>query len=268
MGKEGHAPFPFLKAGRSGDKLADASREGTSDPGVPCHQLAASLVVEVIPVLIFVAALRHRIETENRPVGHVRVEAVAVVFRHPLAELLELGLHLGTAGGDTLVAGQVGGILLLRRGVFAEFSQAEVAVDRRQHIGTEGAIELLFKAVRLVEVVRQKHEADVGLGRHHRKGEELGRVRRADLLHELGEVGLGFELLLVGEERPLRLFDMEKQMDDMPALAGDDAVGINGGGGGRMGIHGKQVLEGPQSHRKRLHLNKPMKSVASNQKKS
>jgi hypothetical protein len=61
---------------------------------------------------------------------------------------------------------------------------------------------------------------------------------------------------------------LEKQMDDMPALAGDDAVGINGGGGGRMGIHGKQVLEGPQSHRKRLLLNKPMKSVASNQKKS
>ena len=268
MGKEGHAPFPFLEAGRSGDELTDAPGEGASDPGVPGHQLAASLVVEVIPVLVLVAALRHRIETENRPVGHVRVEAVAVVFRHPLAELLELGLHLGTSGGDTLVAGQVGGILLLRRGVFAEFSQAEVAVDRRQHIGTEGAIELLFKTVRLVQIVGQEHEADVGLWRHHRKGEELGRVRRADLLNEFGEVRFRLELFLVGKERPLRLFDVEKQVDHMPALAGDDTVGINGGGGGRVGIHEKQGLKGPRSHRKRLLLNKPMKSVASNQKKS
>lgn len=226
MGKEGDAPFGFVESGGTGDELADASGVGAAYTGVAKHEDAAGLVVEVIPVVGIGAALAHVVETEDGPVGHVGVEAVAVVFFHTVAEFLDLGGVLFGAFGESVFFGELLGIHLFGGGVFAELGHAEVAVGRGQHVGSEGTGEAFFKFVGLVKVVGEEHEGDVGLRCEHGEGEQLGGVGGSNLLNELGEVSLCLEFFFFGVEAPLRLLDVVEEVDDVPSFAWDNGIGF------------------------------------------
>ena len=82
-----------------------------------------------------------------------------------------------------------------------------------------------------MEVGREQHEAEVRLGGGHREDQQVGVRRGADFLDEFGQARLGLALLVITEQRPLRVIDMIEQMHDVPPFTGHERCDFWGGHG-------------------------------------
>jgi hypothetical protein len=160
VGEQGHAPLPVVEPGRARDELQHPAGVGPAAAAVLVHQPAALLEVERVPVVVTLAAVRHRVEAGELPRGHPRVELVLVVLRHPLGELLDAAVEV--LARDAL-AGEVLAVLVVGLGVLALLGQLQVGPvegDRRrglgrQHLGLQGTQDR--------EVLVERHQHDVGL---------------------------------------------------------------------------------------------------------
>lgn len=93
VGEQGDTPFVFVQAGGTGDQLADFSRPSATADGMACHETAAFVEIERIPIVAIVPAFRHRVETHDGPVRHVWVEAILIIFILVLLERRHFGFE-------------------------------------------------------------------------------------------------------------------------------------------------------------------------------
>lgn len=222
VGKEGNAPFVTVEAGGAGDELANLAREFAACFGVAAHQFTAFFKFLGVPVGADVAALAHGVKAHDLPVGHVRVEAVIEVLFHvafPLGKACGVGFG---ADFQVFCAGDAGGGILFLFAVLSPFSHGEVAVGRIEDLRTEGLAELLFKAVRILEVGCEQHDPEICLGADHAEGEQLRLWMCPDGLDGGIEPIKAFGLFFRGEGGPEAVIHVIKEVLNDPAFLGDD----------------------------------------------
>lgn len=230
LGEESDAPFEFIQAGGAGDELEDAARVGAADASVTCHQLAAGFKIERIPVVRAVAALRHWVKADERPVWQDGIEAVLEVVRHAVVELLDACLKFRGSGREAFFPDEgFGAVLLLGGGVFRALGLGEVRIGGAEDLWAKRETELFLIGIRDLEIWGEQHEAEVGLGRSDGKNQQVRVGRRADFLHQLGEAGFRLALFFVAEERPLGVVHMIEQVHDVPTFSGHEWGHFGGG---------------------------------------
>ena len=149
------------------------------------------------------------------------------IVLHTLVEFPERRVELfGSLLEPFLGHEGVGGILLACGGIFRPFGLGEVGEGRAQDIGPQCEGEAFFEGVGRLEVGGEEHEAEVGFGSGDGEGEELGVRGGPDLLDEFRELDFGLASVLAGEQGPLAVIDVVKQVHDVPAFGGHQ-----GGGG-------------------------------------
>ena len=109
-----------------------------SDGAVAEHELAALLEGERIPILLFAAALAHVVETNDRPVGQCRINALVPVFFHPLAECRHRLREFGRTRFEFLFGLERARVFFFGRRVFALLGEREITVNRHEHVGAKG----------------------------------------------------------------------------------------------------------------------------------
>ena len=95
VGEQRDAPLPVVEAGRAGDELQHPAGVGAADACVAGHQLLALLERQRVPVASPLAALRHRVEADDRALERqLRVDPLLPVVRDPLAPRARRSLEL------------------------------------------------------------------------------------------------------------------------------------------------------------------------------
>jgi len=117
VGEQRHAPLVIVEADASGDDLIDLAGVLATDPAVGGHVLLALVEGEIVPVVLRLPALVHRVETDVFGVRDRRVDALLHVVPHPrvldvldpLDELLvHVPRHLGHGDVGTRSLGELG----------------------------------------------------------------------------------------------------------------------------------------------------------------
>ena len=111
-----------------------------------------------------------------------------------------------------------GDVIGLAGRVLAAFGHREITVNGRQHVRAERQVEPFLEGVGRLQIRRQEHETEVGLGRDDAEGEELRVLGGANFLDEQRQVGLGGALFVRAEKLPLAVFDPVKQVQERASL--------------------------------------------------
>jgi hypothetical protein len=189
VGPEGDAPLPVVHADRPRDHLLDLAGVVPADVAVALHVFCSLLEGQVVPVLVRVASLRHRIEGDVLVVGDPGVEPRADV----LGELrVVVDLAVDVLAGALRVArrlrhGDVRGGLLGESGEFRPLEPPFEVFDVRV-----GGAEVDDHEVGLVAGdCKQRRVAPLGVLDGGRRLEERGGLLDRPAAHPFGSVPPG-----------------------------------------------------------------------------
>lgn len=241
MRKERDAPFMGIEPGGAGDELADFACVLAAALGMAGHEFATFGELGRIPVGTDIAAFAHGVKAHDRPVWHVRVEAVVEVFAHVRLPFRQFGRVDFAAGLDAFCGSDPGGGVFFFFRVLCPLGHGEVAINGIQNVGSQSEVEALFKGAGVVEAGGQEHEPEVCLRADDGEGDELGFFRAADVCQGGGEVGQTLAFLFGGKGCPEAVIDIVEEVLHDPSLLRDQGSavrrGVGGGGVGGIG-HG------------------------------
>lgn len=164
VSKQSDAPLVGVESGGAGDELADFPGVFAAGAGMAAHQFTAFFKLEHPPIGTDIAVLVHGVKANDRPIGEVGVEAIVVVLLHVRAPFVEPGRVGFGPDFQVLSAGDAGGGILFFFGVFCPFRHGQVAVGGGQQVGAKAEGQLLFKAIRVMEICRDEHKTQVRFG--------------------------------------------------------------------------------------------------------